>query len=89
VADVLRPELVTRVIQSAREMFEASSRPYSAEILRREIESVERTIARLTEAMSSEPVGALIQKLNAAQRQRRELLARPSCAGKKPAWDDL
>jgi len=93
ITDVLRPDLVSRVIQTAQEMFESTDTADRRTSTRRDLEQTEREVARLTEAvaMSSESVPALMQRLNASQRKRRELLAElaSTSGGSAPRWDDL
>ena len=94
VSDVLRPDLVPRVIQAAKQMFESSSRSEGRQTNVQALEQVEREIARLAEAVavSSESVPELMKRLNASQRKRRELQALLAGTGEAttiPQWDDL
>jgi len=92
--DVLSPELADEVIAAARQMFEASARPDRQEQLRRDLASVEREQARVTEAVATGgAIPILVERLRTTEVKRRELVAQLERARKPrqpaPAWRDI
>ena len=86
--DVLTPDLVEDVVRTARELFEATARSDDRGQLRRELDTVERQQARLTDAVAAgADVPVLVERLRATERRRSELIA--SLEARQPAWREI
>jgi DNA invertase Pin-like site-specific DNA recombinase len=91
---LLDPHAVDDLLTSARRMFEASAEPEHLNELKRELATLERARARLTEAITSsdEVVSVLVEKLRETERRRAELLTRLKqidTAAQRPVWREI
>jgi hypothetical protein len=90
--DVLRPSVVDEVVAAARQMHEASSRPDDRDRARRELQTVDREQARLTDAIAAgADVPAIVDRLRTTESRRRELVARLEALQTRtaPAWSEI
>ena len=87
--DVLAPDLVEEIVAEARAQFEASDVPDARDQLRRDLDTVEREQARLTDAIAAgADAPVLVERMKATERRRRDLTA--SLEGqqghRRPPW---
>jgi hypothetical protein len=92
--DVLKPALVDEVIAAARQLFETSARRSHREQLQRELATLDRQLARMTEAIATGAgaIPALVDRLRTTDEKRREVVtaleqAQQSTA--RPAWTTI
>jgi site-specific DNA recombinase len=90
--DVLTPDLVDDIVREAKAQFEATSRADNTERLRRELASVEREQARLTDAIAAgADVPVLVERLRTTEQRRRELASALDASRPRqtPAWSEI
>ena len=75
--DVLTPALVDEVMAEARRMFEASARTSHRDDLERELATLDRQLARMTDAIATGAgtITALVERLRTTDERRREVAA--------------